>query len=153
LLPGPPRLAARPDPGAAARVAAMRRLGRLGLLGLLLAMLVAPVARPAAAASPADDPRAFAETGYRVADDGFWAYFSSRGGVRNLGYPVSRAFSLQGFTVQVFQRAVLQKRADGSVQPLDLLDPGLMPYTQVNGSTYPAAGGDLMMAAPQPDDP
>ena len=69
------------------------------------------------------DPRFFAQTGYRIADDGFWNYFSHRGGVRTFGYPVSRRFVLEGFPVQVFQRAVLQQAADGSVRPLNLLDP------------------------------
>jgi hypothetical protein len=131
----------------------MRRAGLrwLVLLVITLMTLAASGASPAVAA-PADDPRAFAETGYRVADDAFWAYFTGRGGVRTFGYPVSRAFTLQDFTVQIFQRGVLQEQPDGSVQPLDLLD-GLMPYTRVNGSTYPDSAGDLAMAAPQVDDP
>ena len=133
----------------------MPRRSGLHWLGLLAGLLLG-VAAPAAslAAAPrADDPRAFPETGFRVADDAFWAYFGGRGGVENLGYPVSRRFTLQGFGVQVFQRAVLQEQPDGSVQPLNLLDEGLLPYTRVNGSTFPAAAGDLEMATPQTDQP
>jgi hypothetical protein len=42
----------------------------------------------------------------------FWDAFQSMGGVDVLGYPVSRRFQLDGFTVQAFQKAVLQWRPD-----------------------------------------
>jgi len=41
-----------------------------------------------------------------------WDAFQSLGGVDVLGYPVTRRFQLDGFTVQAFQKAVLQWRAD-----------------------------------------
>ena len=41
-----------------------------------------------------------------------WDAFKSLGGVDVLGYPVTRRFDLDGFTVQAFQKAVLQWRPD-----------------------------------------
>jgi hypothetical protein len=41
-----------------------------------------------------------------------WDAFQSLGGVDVLGYPVTRRFELDGFTVQAFQKAVLQWRPD-----------------------------------------
>ncbi|MBV9542790.1 MAG: cellulase family glycosylhydrolase [Chloroflexi bacterium] len=50
-------------------------------------------------------------SGFSVTDvDGIplWTAFNKLGGVDVLGYPVSRRFAMDGFTVQVFQKAVLQ---------------------------------------------
>src|SRR5262252_6643745 len=112
---------------------ALRALASAALLGATLF-----VSNPRAAAQPAD-PRFFAQTGYRVDIDPFWSFFQSRGGVRTFGYPVSRAFKLDGFQIQIFQRVVVQLQPDGSVATLNLLDTGLLPYTRINGSTFPAA--------------
>jgi hypothetical protein len=43
-----------------------------------------------------------------------WTAFVRLGGVDTLGYPVSRRFQLDGFTVQAFQKAVLQWRPERS---------------------------------------
>jgi hypothetical protein len=54
-------------------------------------------------------------SGFSVTDaDGvpFWSAFQSLGGVDVLGYPVTRRFTLDGFTVQAFQKAVLQWRPE-----------------------------------------
>jgi hypothetical protein len=53
--------------------------------------------------------------GYRVTDDEaarLWTEFRRLGGVGGLGYPASRRFSWDGFTVQVFQKAILQWRPE-----------------------------------------
>ncbi len=53
--------------------------------------------------------------GYSVTDEGgvrFWSEFRRLGGVPALGYPVSQRLEWDGFTVQVFQRAVLQWRPE-----------------------------------------
>ncbi len=84
------------------------------------------------------DPRFFSQTGFRIDTDAFWTFFQQRGGVRTFGYPVSRTFTLDGFQVQIFQREVMQLQPNGGVQTLNLLDPGLMPYTKINGGTFPA---------------
>lgn len=100
-----------------------------------------------------NDPRYFSQTGFRVDTDAFWNFFQQRGSVATFGYPVSRTFTLDGFQVQIFQREVMQLQPDGSVQTLNLLDPGLMPYTQINGSTFPAPDPSIEAATPPVSDP
>ena len=113
-----------------------------------------PAPAPPPSPSPApNDPRYFAQTGYRVDQDAFWDYFQHRGGVRTFGYPSSNTFTLLGYKVQVFQRQVMQLRPDGGVQTLNLLDEGLMPYTKINGSTFPAPDSDVVKRSPSPSDP
>jgi hypothetical protein len=112
------------------------------LLGLLVVALGVP--GPVRAASP----RAFPQTGFTIDDPRFQDYFDARGGVRTFGYPVSREFTFRGFPVQVFQRAIMQRFADGSVGLLNLLDSGLFPYTQVNGATFPADDPALLASTP-----
>jgi hypothetical protein len=80
--------------------------------------------------------RYFAESGFSVRNDSFWEYFNARGGVRTFGFPISREFLLSGARVQIFQRQVMQQQGSG-VGLLNLLDPGLMPYTRINGSVFP----------------
>ncbi len=101
---------------------------------------------------PRDD-RYFPETGYRVSLDPFWDYFQKRGGVGTFGYPISWEFPLFGFKVQMFQRSVLQLKPDGSVATMNLLDEGLMPYTRINFSTFPAPERQLIDSAPSPLEP
>ena len=53
--------------------------------------------------------------GYALIDDGqasFAAEFVRRGDLKGLGYPSSRRFTRDGFPVQVFQKFILQWRAD-----------------------------------------
>jgi hypothetical protein len=129
-------------------------LGHLVRAVAAMALLAnAVLAIPRGAAAQAVDPRLFSQTGYRVDNDPFWSFFQARGGVRTFGYPVSRSFQLDGFPVQIFQRIVLQQQPDGSVATLNLLDQGLMPYTQINGSTFPAPDPALISQAPVVTDP
>ncbi|MCC6176973.1 MAG: N-acetylmuramoyl-L-alanine amidase [Chloroflexi bacterium] len=95
------------------------------------------------------DVRYFPQTGYRIAADPFWTYFNRRGGARNFGYPVSNAFTLSGFQVQVFQRAVLQLQPDGSVAMMNLLDDGMLPYTRINGSVFPSIDPRVLKGQPE----
>jgi hypothetical protein len=129
----------------------MSRSLRLVVAVALIATLAASGSQ-AATAQPAD-PRYFPQTGYRIDNDAFWDFFQGRGGVPTFGYPVSRQFKLVGFQVQIFQRLVMQLQPDGSVQTLNLLDPGLMPYTKINGSTYPAPDPAIVSATPPVSDP
>jgi D-alanyl-D-alanine carboxypeptidase len=101
----------------------------------------------------AAEPRYFSETGFAIDDPPVLDFFDKRGGVRTFGYPVSREFRFFGFPVQVFQRAILQTYPDGHVQLLNLLDPDLFPYTQVNGTIFPAVDPALLQAAPSPGAP
>jgi N-acetylmuramoyl-L-alanine amidase len=107
----------------------------------------------AAPAPVPNDARYFAQTGYRVAEDAFWKYFNNRGGLRTFGYPVSNEFVLFGMKVQVFQRQIMQLRPDGGVQMMNILDDGIMPYTHMNGSTFPAPDQSIISRSPRPSDP
>jgi polysaccharide biosynthesis protein PslG len=127
------------------------RAATRSLLALALLLLAAAAGRPAAAQAPGD-PRFFAETGFRIDNDAFWSYFHARGGIANFGYPVSRAFTLRGTPVQIFQRRVLQLGGDGAVGQLNLLDPGLMPYTSFNQAIVPAPDPAVIGAAPPATD-
>lgn len=120
----------------------------------LIAVLVAALnVLPAAAQEEPTSPRFFRETGYAVSNDAFWNYFERRGGLRTFGYPTSRELTLDGFRVQFFQRQVMQLRGDGSVALLNLLDTEVLPYTKVNGSTFPAIDQAILNAGPSFSDP
>src|SRR4030095_13516968 len=83
----------------------------------------------------------------------FADYFSRRGGVSTFGFPISRTIRFQGVLTQFFQRIVIQLWPDGTVKPLHLLDPGRLPYTRINGSTFPAPNERLAALAPAPGQP
>ena len=130
----------------------MHRCASLLAFVALLAAIVAPTA-PRAAAAQATDPRFFPQTNFRIDNDAFWNFFQGRGGIPTFGFPVSRQFKLDGFQVQIFQRNIMQLQADGGVQTLNLLDPGLMPYTNINGSAFPAPDPSVVSATPTLSDP
>lgn len=109
--------------------------GRRVLFILLLVTLITSMLPTAAlAADDWDIPNGhfFTQTGgvsgkgYSVTDDGdirFWSQFKKLGGVNAVGYPASRRFSWDGFTVQVFQRVIFQWHADsGSVTFVNTFD-------------------------------
>jgi len=98
------------------------------------------------------DASYFPQTGFRVNLDPFWDYFLKRGGVRTFGYPVSREFTLQGYEVQFFQRAIMQIMPNGTMETMNLLQSGLMPYARINGSTFPLADPNMIQIAPSPGD-
>jgi len=118
----------------------------------------APAQQAAVVATPAPSPvpndaRFFQQTGYRIGEDAFWDYFRVRGGLRSFGYPVSNVFVLFGMKVQIFQRQIMQLRPDGGVQTMNILDEGLLPYTRMNGSTFPAPDPNVINQSPKPDAP
>jgi hypothetical protein len=130
-------------------VAAFKELGTLRPVAAPIAAAPAPPApsaatpapvAPTAQTQPAPGPtRYFSETGFRIDHDAIWDYFSSRGRVDTFGFPVSRTFILDGCQVQVFQRLVAQVcPGRPGVSLLNLLDPEIFPYTQVNFSSFPA---------------
>jgi hypothetical protein len=98
-------------------------------------------------------PLYFPETGFAVEEPKFIEYFTRRGRVTTFGFPISRTVRFQGLPTQFFQRIVIQLGPDDSVRPLNLLDPGLLPYTQINGSTFPAPNERLAALAPSPGQP
>ena len=126
----------------------------LGVLRRLLvvALLAVPALSAPAAAVPPRQVQCYPETGFCIDQPAFQEYFSMRGGARTLGFPVSRAFRLEGFTVQFFQRVVLQQQT-GTVARLNLLDPSILPVTRANQSVFPAPDPSLATAAPDPSDP
>ncbi|HEY7044795.1 MAG TPA: hypothetical protein VH419_14090, partial [Nocardioidaceae bacterium] len=125
---------------------------RLSNALLIAVLLAASQTAFAAERAQQNDSRYFAETGFRIANDKFWEFFQGRGGTKTFGYPTSREMTLKGFTVQFFQRGVMQLGADG-VETLNLLEDGLLPYTTINGSTFPAPDPAMTKAAPVPSDP
>jgi hypothetical protein len=129
----------------------IRRAWRVLSAAVLLLVLAIPAA-PNVGAQAADS-RFFSQTNFRVDNDAFWDFFQHRGGVRTFGYPVSRQFKLDGFPVQIFQREVMQLWPDGGVHTLNLLDSGLLPYTKINGSTFPAPDPGVINGTPTPADP
>ncbi|MGE5620699.1 MAG: DUF642 domain-containing protein [Sphingomonadaceae bacterium] len=94
----------------------------------------------------------FPETGFCIDNPDIQAYFQGRGGVTTFGFPVSRTVSVLGFPAQFFQGAVLRIHPDG-VKPMNLLDPGTLPVTTINFSTFPAHDEALATSAPLPDTP
>src|SRR5262245_42963967 len=129
----------------------MFRTANLVIATLISVAILLPA--PVGARSQPVDERFFPQTSFRIDNDAFWNFFQQRGNVRTFGYPVSRLFLLDGFQVQIFQREIMQLQPDGSVQTLNLLDPGLMPYTRINGSTFPAPDPAVVAATPPVSDP
>ena len=111
-----------------------------------------PPAAPAHAPPLPHDARYFPATRYRVEDDDLWQYFQLHGGIETFGYPVSRTFAFLGCPVQAFQRLVLQLCPGQAPALLNLLDPELLPYTRINGSTFPAPDQQLKAATPRVGD-
>ncbi len=124
-------------------------------IGKAVGLAPAPTPTPTAVPMPTPalaphDARYFRETGFRIDNDAFWDYFNKRGGIRTFGYPVSRTFTFLGFTTQFFQREIMQLGPDGAARTMNVLDTGLMPYTRINGSTFPAPDPGLAALAPAP---
>ena len=114
-----------------------------------------PTATPLAQVAPpvVHDARFFAETRFRIDNDAIWGYFNARGGVDVFGFPVSRTFTFLGCTSQIMQRQVAQVCSDGQPRLINLLDPEIFPYTQVNGSTFPAPDPSVKINTPQVGSP
>jgi hypothetical protein len=115
----------------------------------------APAPQPAPATAPAmtHDERYFAQTGYRIENDQVWGFFQQYGGLSTFGYPVSRNLTFLGCPVQMFQRQIIQVCSGQPAALINLLDPEIFPYTQVNGSTFPAADVSMKDTTPQVGSP
>ncbi|MBI2756226.1 MAG: hypothetical protein HYX52_05905 [Chloroflexi bacterium] len=133
------------------------RLGAAWRTALVVALaattVVGPTAGRAEVVAQTPDPRTFPQTGYRVDRESFWDFFQKRGGVRTFGYPASKDFSFLGCTTQFFQRVIMQQCGSAGVNTLNLLDAGLLPYTRINGSVFPASDPVLLSRAPAANDP
>ena len=121
----------------------MKRFAVLTLF--VLVAMVAAVAPPGTSSEAMQN--CHPETGFCVTNPQFDNYFRERGGVRILGYPISRSFVLEGFEVQFFQRVILQMQG-GQVARLNVLDPNVMPMTRANQSTFPPSDPALAAQAP-----
>jgi hypothetical protein len=113
-----------------------------------------PVAQPAPnAPAMAHDNRYFSQTGFRIDNDDIWNFFNQYGGIGTFGYPTSRMMTFLGCPVQMFQRQILQVCPSQGVALINMLDPEIFPYTQVNGSTFPAPDATLKNGTPQVGSP
>jgi hypothetical protein len=111
-----------------------------------------PTPAPAAAPAMAHDDRYFGQTGYRVDNEQVWSFFSSYGGLETFGYPVSRTISFLGCPVQMFQRQIVQVCSGRGAALINLLDPDIFPYTEVNGSSFPAPDNTMKANTPPVSD-
>src|SRR5687768_16239689 len=116
------------------------------LVGFLVIGLVSAFAPPGRETEA--QANCFQETGFCISNPAFAEYFRVRGGVRIMGYPISRSFTLEGFEVQFFQRVILQLQG-GQVNRLNILDPGIMPMTRANQSVFPGPDATIAGQAPQ----
>ncbi|MHB1134778.1 MAG: cellulase family glycosylhydrolase [Chloroflexota bacterium] len=116
-----------------------RGLNVILVLAVLLSLLASTVS-PAAAQTALDwdipgghyftqtngQAAGASQAGYSVTNnDGvpFWNEFNSQGGLQIVGYPMSRRFQWDGFTTQVFQKAVFQwKPAEKRVDFINTFD-------------------------------
>jgi hypothetical protein len=101
----------------------------------------------------AHDDRYFSQTGYRIDDDQVWSFFQSNGGLNTFGYPVSRTITFLGCPVQMFQAQIIQVCQGQGPALINMLDPDIFPYTQVNGSTFPGPDPTLKSNTPPVSDP
>ena len=120
----------------------------------------APTAAPTAAPAPAPnapalthDDRYFSQTGFRIDNDDVWAFFNQYGGIGTFGYPTSRMMAFLGCPVQMFQRQIIQVCPSQGGALINMLDPEIFPYTQVNGSTFPGPDATLKNNTPQVGSP
>jgi hypothetical protein len=84
------------------------------------------------------DERFVSDTAFRVEHDAIWDYFAANGQVSTFGMPVSRTFTLLGCRVQIFQRSVVQVCPDEQARALDVLEPELFPYANLEGQFFKA---------------
>ena len=120
---------------------------RIAILAGFLALAVGAILWPSGRTTEAQGT-CFTQTGFCISNPAFAGYFDARGGADAFGYPISREFTFMGFRVQFFQGHIMQLQPNGAVATMNLLDPGLMPVTRVNGSTFPAA--DPQIVGPTP---
>lgn len=125
----------------------MTRVRRSIFSTVLSVVVVASTFLWSAPEARVQEPRFFPETGFSISNVQILNYFESRGGVAQLGFPISREFILLGDRVQIFQRHVVQIRA-GSPTILNLLGSDLMPFTSINGTVLPEIDPALTSATP-----
>jgi hypothetical protein len=86
---------------------------------------------------------------FPVVDDRVWAFYSARGGLEAFGCPISRLFIFKGLQAQFFERRIVQLDELGNPRLLNVLDPEFLPYTQINGMTYPPVDQRMKQITPE----
>src|SRR5262249_52312580 len=84
----------------------------------------------------------------RIDNDEVWGFFQQYGGITTFGYPTSRMMTFLGCPVQMFQRQIIQVCQGQGAALINMLDPEIFPYTQVNGSTFPGPAAALKNSTP-----
>lgn len=125
-----------------------RLLATLVVLGVVLTLV-----RQTEGTAAQDDPRYFAESGFRIDNDLVWDFFVRYGGTRAVGLPISRTFLLLGLPTQLFERHLVQVSETDEIQVISLLDSGWMPYVQIAGRPLPYYDTSLTVNAPVQDSP
>jgi len=146
-------LAASATPTATVTPAASATPTATAPAGATVTATVAPAGAPPTPPAGVRDQRFFIQTSFRIDNDAFWDYFNARGGVSTFGFPISRTFTFLGCTTQFFQRQLMQQCPGTGVRLMNLLDPDLMPYSQINFSTFPLHDPNVAGAAPAPGTP
>ncbi len=159
----PPTATPTPPSGAAPVVSSVTTAGGGGaapavqVAGVTAPQAPAPAvpavpAAPALATAPAEviDALRYVCDGswFPIVNDTIWNFFTHRGGLPMFGCPISLTFLFQGFTVQFFQRRLVQLDEHGQARLLNVLDPEFLPYTRINGSTFPDVDSQFKARTP-----
>jgi hypothetical protein len=83
------------------------------IVGLMVGIVLLALA-PLGLRAQSQSEQYFPETGHTVRGE-FLAFFNARGGLRVFGFPITEEFSLNGHTVQYFQRARMELHPEKSV--------------------------------------
>ena len=121
------------------------------LLCLLLCCVVVP---PANVAAQQTDARLFPQTGYRVGDDAVLVVLHEawrRADVRLPG--LQPVHAPRASRSRSSSEPCLQLRPDGAVAMMNVLDDGMLPYTTINGSTFPASDPEVIKRQPKVGEP
>lgn len=78
------------------------------LLGLMTA---ASCSRPPPATPASEQEHYYPQTGQTVRDE-FWQFFERYGGVESLGYPLTEEITVEGWTVQYFEKGRLERHPE-----------------------------------------
>jgi len=129
---------------------------------VLLAFLLLLLPTAPAAADEEDfaipNGRFFPQSGFAITDQGgipFWTEFQRLGGVRQLGYPISTRYQVDGFVMQAAQRGIMQWRPEQGHAVLtnvldDLSKAGRDPWLLSFRQTPKAVGADVSLLDADP---
>jgi len=81
------------------------------LVVLMFGLIISSCGRQTPVASPGEQEHYFAQTGHTVQGD-FWQFFERYGGVESLGYPLTEEITVEGWTVQYFEKGRLERHPE-----------------------------------------